>query len=143
MAGGLFNTRANAKLNWLLSSTTTPTRPTVTENSGIYIALTTDSPTDSSVGTELTGATGYTTGGKQIDFGAAASRTISGDKDAALTWNNTGSAWTQIQGMVISDSATFPASEASGIVYIDGLTIDVTAGADFEISQNGIDVTEG
>ena len=141
MASGKYRAFAEDLLNHFLDGTD-HTAPAVTD---VHIAWTTGAaPTSSTVATELSGATGYTSGGEDCGFGVAVlgDPTVS-DNDAQIQWTNGGSAWTTITGGLIHyGGVTFPASVNNCLYFIDTLSIDVPASATLTIAAGDLDVRE-
>jgi hypothetical protein len=101
------------------------------------IKLTTTAPTASAAGTELTGGSGYTTGGSTIVF-AAASANAAANSGSAITWTNgSGGAWS-IVGLEIWDSAGTPLRWWFG--NWTGQPISVPIGAIFSIATSAVSI---
>jgi hypothetical protein len=98
-----------------------------------HIRLGTTAPTATSDMTELTGGSGYTTGGSVITWNAAAAGSTSNSN--TLTWTNTGSAWS-IVGLEIWDTAGTPLRHLFGTWT--GQPIAVPTGDTFQVAAAGI-----
>ena len=123
------------------------TSQTVATAANVRIALCTGTaPNSNSIGTELSGATGYTAGGSagptSTLFGTVtqADPTIISN-DEQVQWTNGGSTWTTITGVIIHRGGGTIA-EATCMYFIDGLSVVVPAGATLTIAIGGLDVTE-
>lgn len=103
---------------------------TVATAADVRMALCTGTgPHSASIGTQLS-ATGYTAGGLACDFDAP----VEGDptetvNDTELQWTNSGGTpWTQITGYVVHRGGGTLAL-ATAMYFLNGLAIDVPAGA--------------
>lgn len=125
-------TQGNRVLNAILTQTTG-----VNSTTGMKVRLGSNSPTNISNMTELTGGTGYTTGGQACTFNAASSESTS--NSTTLSWTNgSGGNWT-INGIEIWDQAGTPLRWLQG-TWI-GAPITVANGNAFAVASGGIAVT--
>lgn len=119
--------QADTLLAAILAQTTTGA------TTGIKTRLTTSAPSATAAGTELTGGSGYTTGGTVTTWNAPS--TGSTTNITVLTWtNSSGSSWS-IVGLELWDEAGTPLRWMFGtwtgepIVIANGNTFQVAAGA--------------
>lgn len=101
------------------------------------VRLTTTAPTATAAGTELTGGSGYTTGGSTIVFSAASAGATTGGTSAVSWTNASGGAWS-IVGVEIWDSAGSPIRWWFG--NFTGQPISVANGNTFQIAIAAISV---
>jgi hypothetical protein len=126
--------RVTSLLNSILTGATWPTVP-----SGWWLRLMQTTGSGSSNGTELSSATGYTTGGATM----AAWSTISGTTasitgpSTAISWTNSGgSAWTAVAGIEIWDNAATKLRWFWG--SLSGGSVTVNAGNTLQFATNSI-----
>lgn len=100
------------------------------------IRLGTNVPTATSDMTELTGGSGYTTGGSVITWNAVSAAATS--NSGTVSWTNTGSGWS-IAGLEIWDTAGTPLRHLFGTWT--GQPISVPTGDTFQVSVAGITVS--
>lgn len=98
-----------------------------------HIRLGTTAPTATSDMTELTGGSGYTTGGALITWNTVSAAATSNSN--TITWTNTGSAWS-IVGLEIWDTAGTPLRHLYSTWT--GQPISVPTGDTFQIAAAGI-----
>jgi hypothetical protein len=131
------NTRVTNLLNYVMASGTIAVQPT-----GWKLRLMQTNGSGSSAGTELTGATGYTTLGATMAAWTAASGSaaaITGPV-AAVSWTNSGgSAWTAVAGIEIWDTAGTPLRWFYGA--LSGGSVTVNAGNTLQFAANSITLT--
>jgi hypothetical protein len=94
-------------------------------------------PTATVAGTELTGGSGYTTGGNTVIFAAASAGQALGPTVAQSWTNSSGGAWS-ITGLEIWDSAGTPVRWWFGA--FTSQPISVGAGNTFQVAISGITV---
>ena len=107
--------------------------------SGTHIRLGTNAPNATSNMTELSGGTGYTTGGSSISWntvtaGAPSSTSNSG----TVAWTNTGSGWSLV-GLEIWDTAGTPLRHLFGTWT--GQPVSVATGNTFQVAAAGCAVS--
>lgn len=98
-----------------------------------HIRLGTTAPTATSDMTELTGGSGYTTGGALITWNTVSAAATSNSN--TISWTNTGSAWS-IVGLEIWDTAGTPLRHLYSTWT--GQPISVPTGDTFQIAAAGI-----
>jgi hypothetical protein len=130
MADNLPDAIENLVLEWLFSARTA-TRPTTP----LKLRLMSANGTDTTNGTELSTASGYTAGGLTVTFGtAAASGSISTTAD--VTWTNMPAV--TIVGVEIWDTAGTPLRLAYGALTASKTT---NAGDTFTVSTGQLTIT--
>jgi hypothetical protein len=128
-----------AQSTLLLQETLGISSPTLFTGQGM-LKLTTTAPTSTAAGTELTGGSGYTTGGSACNFTISSPGQATGPL-VALSWTNaSGGSWS-IVGAELWDSAVSPLRWWWGL--FSGQPIVVANGNIFSISIAGITVTLG
>lgn len=130
--------RVTAILNYIIA-TGTPAMPTQPTSWHLRLMQTMGSNTAN--GTELTGATGYTTGGATMTGWTAATGTaaaVSGPP-SAVSWTNSGSAWTAVAGIEIWDTAGTPLRWFQGA--LTGGSVTVNGGNTLQFAINSISLT--
>lgn len=100
------------------------------------IRLGTTAPTATSNMTELSGGTGYTTGGSAITWNVVSAAATS--NSGTVSWTNSGSAWSLV-GLEIWDTAGSPLRHLWG-TWI-GQPVNVATGNTFQIAAAGITVS--
>lgn len=100
------------------------------------IRLGTNAPTATSDMAELTGGSGYTTGGASIAWNAVSAAATS--NSGSVSWTNTGSAWSLV-GLEIWDTAGTPQRHLFGTWT--GQPIAVSTGNTFQLSPAGCAVS--
>jgi hypothetical protein len=93
-------------------------------------------PTATSNMTELTGGSGYTTGGSAISWNAASAAATS--NSSTVSWTNSGSAWSLV-GLEIWDTAGTPLRHLWGVW--NGQPVNVATGNTFQVAGAGIAVS--
>jgi hypothetical protein len=121
---------ANAVLNAMFQHTN---YPTIT---GIKIRLGSNAGSAGTNMTELTGGSGYTTGGQACTFAAASGQSIA--NSTTLSWTNSGSAWS-IVGIEPWDTAGTPLRHGFG--SWTGQPIAVATGNTFAVAIAAITAT--
>lgn len=105
--------------------------------SAMKVQLTSDAPTASSEGTQLTAGTGYTTGGQAVPAASSASSngsSVTLPATSAMSWTNGGTTWS-IVGFNLVDNA---ATTRSWFGTFTGQPISVANGNTFQIAIGGI-----
>lgn len=125
--------QANKVLDTVLG-TATPTLFT----GAAKLRLTTTAPTASAAGTELTGGSGYTTGGVTIVFASASAGSAAGPATQIQLTNGSGGSWS-IVGLEIWDSAGTPLRWHWGTWT--GQPLSVPNGAIFQVAVSAITKT--
>jgi hypothetical protein len=101
-----------------------------------HLRLGTTIPTATSDMTELSGGSGYTTGGSVITWNAVSAAATS--NSGTVSWTNTGSGWS-IAGLEIWDTAGTPLRHLFG--SWTGQPISVATGDTFQVSPAAIAVS--
>jgi hypothetical protein len=129
--------RVTVILNAIMSSGSAPVWPT-----SWHLRLMQTMGSNTANGTELSGATGYTTGGATMAAWTAGSGTaaaVSGPV-AAVSWTNSGGgAWTAVAGIEIWDTAGTPLRWFQGA--LTGGSVTVNAGNTLQFAINSISLT--
>jgi hypothetical protein len=106
-----------------------------------FVRLVTTASTSTTNGTELTGGSGYVTGGTTLSgngFASSSAGATTGPITSALSWTNgSGGAWS-IVGMEIWDSAATKLRWWFGL--FTGQPISVAIGNTFQLATNSISV---
>lgn len=100
------------------------------------IRLTTNAPTASTAGTELTGS-GYTAGGTAVSFNSTSSNSTTGPT-STISWTNASGGTWSIVGIEIWDSAGTPVRWWYGLW--NGQPISVANGNTFTVSAGAVTV---
>lgn len=132
------STRVTAILNYIMA-TGSPAMPAQPTSWKLKLMQTMGSNTAN--GTELSGATGYTTGGATMAGWTAATGStaaISGPV-AAVSWTNSGSTWTPVAGIEIWDTAGTPLRWFQGA--LSGGSVTVNGGNTLQFAINSISLT--
>jgi hypothetical protein len=103
---------------------------------GTKIKLGTNTPTATTDMTELTGGSGYTTGGATITWNAVSAAATSNSD--TVSWTNSGSTW-ELVGLEIWDTAGSPLRHLWGTW--SGEPVAVANGNTFQIAAAGIQVS--
>jgi hypothetical protein len=137
---GMSNTLIDKVLN-----ATTPTGAagipgtwTALSASAMKLKLTSSASSASASGTEITGGSGYTTGGQAFANAIAASSAGSGVTmpiTTALSWTNAGSTWS-----IVSFELTDNAGVRTWFGNFTGQPISVASGNTFQIAVAGISI---
>jgi hypothetical protein len=105
-------------------------------STSINTRLTTTAPTASAAGTELTGGSGYTTGGTTTSWNAASGGSTT--NTTVLTWTNgSGSTWS-IVGIELWDNAGTPLRWMFG--EWTGEPVSIAIGNTFQVAAGAITV---
>lgn len=130
----LDNTRAISVLGGFLGLGAFPTVPTANK-----IRLGTNAPTATVAMTELTGGTGYTTGGSTIAWNTVSGSPASSTNSAAITWTNgSGGNWA-IVGAETWDTAGTPLRWLFG--SWNGQPVNVANANAFQLAISGATAT--
>jgi len=106
-------------------------------STSINTRLTTTSPSGTSAGTELTGGSGYTTGGTTTSWNSASSGSTT--NSTSLSWtNSSGSTWS-IVGIELWDNAGTPLRWMFGLWT--GEPISIANGNTFAVASGAITVS--
>lgn len=97
------------------------------------IRLGTNAPTATSAMSELTGGSGYTTGGSPITWSAVSAAASANSN--TISWTNSGSSWS-IVGLEIWDNAGTPLRHLFGTWTSN--PVAVTTGNTFQVSAAGV-----
>lgn len=124
-----------AQANLIINATLAGTAAGAT--SSIKVRLTTSAPSATAAGTELSGGSGYTTGGTTTAWTSASSGSAS--NTTALTWtNSSGSTWS-IVGLELWDTAGTPVRWWFG--SWTGQPISIANGNTFAVAAGAITIT--
>lgn len=129
MADNLTDATENLALNFLFNNQTA-TRPTLP----LKLRLMTANGSDSSAGTELGTSGGYTAGGSNVVFAAAASGQVASNAD--VSWTNMPAA--TIVGVEVWDSAGSPVRLAYGAL---GANKTTNSGDTFTVASGALTIS--
>jgi hypothetical protein len=131
--------RATSILNSIMNGAAWPTLPTSWK-----LKLMQAVGSNSANGTELTGATGYTTGGNTMTAWTSISGTtanITGPPVASSWTNSGGGAWTAVAGIEIWDTAGTPLRWFQGALSGGAVTVNAGNTLQFAIGAIGLNGT--
>lgn len=102
------------------------------------VRLNSTASTASAAGTELTGGSGYTTGGQAVPAASTASSagsSVTLPASSALSWTNSGSTWS-----IVSMDLTSSAGTRTWFGNFNGQPISVASGNTFQIAVAGVTI---